>query len=101
MKNKAIPALVTFLLLMSFYAYSDSAKVTVDTNIRKQPTKSASVVAVASAGDKVDLLNSKPTRGYYHVRTTSGDEGWLLSKNVSTDAVSSDTSSAPSGSGDI
>ncbi len=49
-------------------------------NIRKRPTTKANVVKQLNAGHPVDVLESAEAGGrlWYHIRTASGTEGWVV-----------------------
>jgi uncharacterized protein YgiM (DUF1202 family) len=78
-------SILAFLVLSLSLAFADTATVQVDTNLREQPTRSSNIVNTVSAGDQVELISPKPRRGYFHVRTSGGDEGWLVARNVQVD----------------
>lgn len=94
-----------FLLLTLVFslspAFAGTATVQTDTNVRERPTRSSNIVTTVSSGDQVDLLSPKPQRGYYHIRTADGDEGWALARNLQVDASDGGNSGGNSGgSGD-
>lgn len=94
-------ALVLLTLVFSLsFAFGQTATVQTDTNVREKPTRSSTIVTTMSAGDQVNLLSPTPRRGYYHIRTNDGDEGWALAKNLQADTGDgSGTSSTTGGSG--
>jgi Bacterial SH3 domain len=89
----------TLVLLILFFglslAFADTATVQIDTNVREKPTRSSSIVTTVSSGDEVELLSAKPRRGYYHIRTADGNEGWVLARNVQVDADDGNTTNPP------
>jgi uncharacterized protein YgiM (DUF1202 family) len=100
--NSMKRALVLLTLVFSLpFVFGQTATVQTDTNVREKPTRSSTIVTTVSAGDQVDLLSPKPRRGYYHIRTADGDEGWALAKNLQADTGggSSSTGSTTGNSG--
>jgi hypothetical protein len=91
---KRILLLLTVTLWLSL-AFADTATVQTDSNVRQRPSRSSNIVTTVSAGDQVELISAKPRRGYYHIRTTDGDEGWVLARNVQVDASGSTPSNPP------
>lgn len=92
--------LVLLTLVFSFsFAFGQTATVQEDTNVREKPTRSSDIVTTVSSGDQVDLLSPKPQRGYYHIRTSDGDEGWTLARNLQPDTGDNGSSASNSSTG--
>ena len=92
--------LVLLTLVFSFsFAFGQTATVQEDTNVREKPTRSSDIVTTVSSGDQVDLLSPKPRRGYYHIRTSDGDEGWALARNLQPDTGNNGSSASGSSTG--
>src|SRR6516164_6191508 len=50
--------------------------------LRQDPSTEHEPKPMLQAGEDVRLIEPQPTRGYYHVRTNEGDEGWVYSPNL-------------------
>lgn len=50
--------------------------------LRADPSTQRAPVAILEPGEHLDLIDPSPTAGYYHVRSTEGDEGWVYVRSV-------------------
>jgi|SRR5579864_1172494 len=78
------------LLLMLFLGVAEAQIATVQrpANLRMSPSTQRSSLGVLNRHSQLDLLNSAPIDGFYHVRAQSGLEGWIWGRNVQLQRVS-------------
>jgi hypothetical protein len=50
--------------------------------LRADPSTEHPPVTNLQEGEDVELVEPSPKFGYYHVRTSEGDEGWVYSRNI-------------------
>ena len=77
------------LLLAAFVttvAFSQTAVVQRNVNLRSDPSINVALITLLTPPTPLTLLDANKQQGYYHVRTTAGQEGWVWSKNVSVTA---------------
>lgn len=71
-----------------------------DVNVREGPGKNYGVICQVDKGEKVEILESAPE--WYHIKTSSGVNGWVYSTYVLTDSTlasrGGDTTSSDSSS---
>lgn len=79
---KRIRQIFLCCVLLAGYCLGSDALLKRNAPLRSDPSSAHPPVAKLSAGDDVDLLNASPTRGYYHVRTTEGQEGWVYGRSL-------------------
>ena len=53
------------------------------TNLRPGPSASGAPIRLLTAAEELALVEPNPTNRYYHVRTTSNEEGWAYGPNLS------------------
>jgi len=51
--------------------------------LRTAPSTDNKALMVLRPGEELQLLESTPTNGFYHVQTQEGDEGWVSVRYVS------------------
>ncbi len=61
---------------------ADDAIVTRSSNLRPDPSTSHRPLRLLKPSERVTLLESGQTNGYYHVRTASSEEGWVRAANI-------------------
>lgn len=61
---------------------ADDAVVTRNVNLRPDPSTSHSPLRLLKPSERVTLLEAGQTNGYYHVRTSGSEEGWVRASNV-------------------
>ena len=59
-----------------------TASITRNGNLRPTPSSSRPPIRVVMPGETVTLINLKPVNGYYHVRTSQGERGWVYRSAV-------------------
>jgi len=76
--------LVLFLLVVvsATTSLSQSATVVRNVNLRPDPSTHQDPITKLEAGAKVEILESNPVHGYYHVRIADGKTGFVWGKNI-------------------
>src|ERR1035441_9281792 len=70
------------LLLVAFPLYAQQAEVTRNVNLRPDPSSNNPPIRLLMPPEQVQLLEPDTTAGYYHVKTSSGEQGWVWSRNL-------------------
>jgi len=65
--------------------------------LRQDASSKKAPIARLDPGTDVDLLEPGTTRGYYHVRTSDGTEGWIYSHNLEMVTPATPPSTQPAG----
>jgi hypothetical protein len=50
--------------------------------LRSDPSTQRPPIATLMPQEDVELIDTSPRSGYYHVRTSEGEEGWVYSRNI-------------------
>src|SRR5581483_4471760 len=79
--KKALSRWLVFCLVATA-AFSQTATVRRNSNLRLSPSSTAQIGAHLSAGTQVDLISKAQRGGYYHVKTEAGKKGWVWGRNV-------------------
>jgi hypothetical protein len=82
--NRFVTALfaVAFLSFTAGGALATDAIVKHRATLRMEPSTENPPITTLQPPEDVELIDPSPTRGYYHVRTAEGDEGWVYSRNL-------------------
>ena len=75
--------LAMLLLLWAGLATAQMAVVRKNVHLRADPSIRHTPIATLRPPAELDLLEPEPTNGFYHVRTDSGQEGWVWERNIS------------------
>ena len=88
-----LKALISFSLIMLSVsaaraqqgsgAQVQEALATHNVRLRADPSTDNKPLMLLRTGDELQLLDSGPTNGFYHVQTQEGDEGWVSARFVS------------------
>ena len=70
------------LLIVAFPLYAQQAEVTRNVNLRPDPSSNNPPIRLLMPPEQVQLLEPDTTAGYYHVKTSSGEQGWVWSRNL-------------------
>ncbi len=70
------------LLVVAFPLHARQAAVTRNVNLRADPSTDNPPIRLLTPPEKVQLEEPDKTAGYYHVKTASGEEGWVWSSNI-------------------
>jgi hypothetical protein len=84
------------VLVTATLALAQEAVVTRNVNLRRDPSTGHPPRASSPPSHTVNLLESDPTNGYYHVRTEDREEGWVWGRNI---RVLTEGESAPTSPG--
>lgn len=69
---------VAVALLWSALAFAQpTATLVRNENLRPTPSSARAPLQQVMAGETVTLINTRTVNGYYHVRTSDGQRGWL------------------------
>jgi Bacterial SH3 domain len=78
-----VTAVVGMLLLtVTFSLRAQRAEVTRNVNLRPDPSADNPPIRLLTPSEQLQLLEPDKTAGYYHVKTSSGEQGWVWSRNV-------------------
>lgn len=69
-------------VLYSTIALADQATITRNVNLRRDPSSGHKPIRLLTPDDGIELIDASPVKGYYHVRTDQGEEGWVWSHGV-------------------
>src|ERR1017187_3032328 len=89
----AIQLLVLSALLAAYCLVTD-AILTHNSTLRSDPSSAHPPILTLKANEDVELLSTSATHGYYHVRTSEGQEGWIYGRSLQ---ILSDNVAPPSG----
>jgi uncharacterized protein YgiM (DUF1202 family) len=81
---KRLLGLLFVSLMFASLAVGQTAIVTHNVNLRPDPSTDGVPLAKLTPGTNVQLLELQPSKGFFHVKTEDGKEGWLWSRNVKT-----------------
>jgi hypothetical protein len=79
--------LVIPFALLALPAFSQTATVKRNSNLRKSASSSSGVIEELSAGTQVTLISNKKRAGYYHVQADDGAAGWAWARNITVSGV--------------
>jgi Deoxyribonuclease II len=74
--------LLAFALVGIGFATSQTATVTRNANLRPDTSSDGRPIAKLTTGASVDLIEPESASGYYHVRTSQGQTGYLWGKSI-------------------
>ena len=87
MKYRVTALLLPLLASSAVSAFSQTATVKHNSNLRKSATTSSAILEEIAADSKVILISKTKRSGYYHVRAGDDKVGWILAKNVAISAA--------------
>src|SRR5882724_11998237 len=97
-------ARITLVLVILFGflplpAFSKTATLKHNSNLRKSASSSSDIIEELSAGTQVTLISNRKLGGYYHVQAQDGAAGWVWVRNVTVSAGggASPTAAPPTG----
>lgn len=80
--KRAVPLFLALVLLPAV-ALAQTVTITRDVNLRRDPsTGNAPIRVLTPSEPALTLVDPTPERGYYHVRTADGQEGFVWTRNV-------------------
>ena len=83
-----------FSFLLATYCFGTDAVLTHNSTLRSDPSSAHPPILTLKANEDVELLSTSATHGYYHVRTSEGQEGWIYGRSLQ---ILSDNVAPPSG----
>ena len=86
---------VAALVLSASFACAQTADVVHNVNVRIDPSTTNAAITKLLPGAQLQLVDATPVDGYYHVKTTSGQVGFVWGKNVQIEAVGTGPQPAP------
>ena len=78
--NKLAKLFLCSLLVTSCFATQAILKH--NATLRGDPSSAHRPLATLAPPDDVEVIDPSPTRGYYHVRTPEGQEGWIYGRSL-------------------
>ncbi len=78
---------VGVLVLSAAFACAQTAEVVHNVNLRSDPSTNNPAITKLLPGAHLQLVDATPVGGYYHVKTTSGQVGFVWGKNVQIEAA--------------
>lgn len=87
--NRAVPLIVCLLAALPFSALAATAYVTdeLEITLRRGQGTQFGIRAMLDSGSRVEVLQQDAESGYTQVRTSSGTEGWVLSRYLQNNPV--------------
>jgi len=79
---KRLVGLLFVSLLFGGLAAAQTAVVTHDVNLRPDPSTNGVPLLTLTPATNLELLDPQPTKGFLHVKTEAGMEGWVWGHNV-------------------
>ena len=80
MKN--IAKLLSLAIFALSLAHSQTATVTRNANLRSNPSTNNDPIVLLKRSASLTLVEADPSNGFYHVKTSQDQEGWVWAKNV-------------------
>ena len=89
MTNRAVSLIVCLLAALPFSALAATAYVTdeLEITLRRGQGTQFGIRAMLDSGSRVEVLQQDAESGYTQVRTSSGTEGWVLSRYLQNNPV--------------
>lgn len=79
---RRISTFLCLLILCAAAGLAQTAEVSHNVNLRPDPSTANPPIRLLLPPEQVQLLEPGKTNGYYHVRTSASEEGWVWSPNV-------------------
>jgi|SRR5215469_6024115 len=87
--TKLIRSLLFCTLLLGMAA-AQTAVVKRDVNLRSDPSTTNDPIVLLTPPAQLQLIETDPTNGFYHVKTNDNQEGWVWARNVTIQATGGD-----------
>lgn len=71
-----------FVLLLSLFAAAQTATVKRNVNLRPDPSTDNDPITTLTPSTQLNLIEPDATDGFFHVKTSDGQEGWVWGRNV-------------------
>src|SRR5271169_4831970 len=93
--GNTVSAVGLLFLVVAFPLHAQQVEVTHDVNLRADPSTDIPPIRLLTSPEQVQLLEPGKTTGYYHVRTSQAEKGWVWAKNVHVFAASTAPTPTP------
>src|SRR5437588_314720 len=81
--SKRVGAVVLIVVVLSATsAFSQTAVLNHNSNLRKSANSSSEILEELSAGTQVTLISKRKRTGYYHVQMQNRAAGWVWARNA-------------------
>ncbi len=80
--SRLLSAFFCFLIFLTGVALAQTAEITRNINLRSDSSTANPPIRLLTPPAQVDLLEPDKTAGYFHVRTSANEEGWVWARNV-------------------
>jgi hypothetical protein len=83
--RRVISIAIQFLVLsalLAAYCLGTDAILTHNATLRSDPSSAHPPILTLKAKEDIELLSTTVTHGYYHVRTSEGQEGWIYGRSL-------------------
>jgi len=87
--TKMVRSLLLFALLLGMAA-AQTAVVKRNVNLRSDPSTAGDPIVLLTPPAQLQLIEPDPTSGFYHVRTTDNEEGWVWARNITIQSTGGD-----------
>jgi hypothetical protein len=74
--------LLVLSALLAAYCLGTDAILTHNATLRSDPSSAHPPILTLKAKEDIELLSTTATHGYYHVRTSEGQEGWIYGRSL-------------------
>ena len=74
--------LFTLVVFPAISAFSATATINRNSNLRKLASTSSAIIEELSAGTQVTLISERKRAGYYHLQAEDGAAGWAWARNI-------------------
>jgi Bacterial SH3 domain len=71
-----------FVLFLSLFAAAQTAAVKRNVNLRPDPSTDNDPITTLTPPAQLNLIEPEPTDGFFHVKTSDGQEGWVWGRNI-------------------
>lgn len=88
---KKLSRLLLLTLLLAAIASAQTATVKRNVNLRPDPSTDNDPITSLAPPAELDLIESAPTDGFFHVKTSDGQEGWVWGRNIKISPAESPT----------
>lgn len=70
------------VFFVSLFAAAQTATVKRNVNLRPDPSTDNDPITTLTPPAQLDLIETEPTDGFFHVKTSDGQEGWVWGRNI-------------------
>ena len=91
---RSFACLFVLILSLALSAGAQTATVRKNVNLRADPSTKNNPIETLKPTAQLDLVEPDATNGYFHVTTTSGQEGWVWGRNIKLNPASVSTTTS-------